>query len=196
LVYQKGEEMIDHNNYRSVAGLTGEEEMEQIFEANMKRAQWIIFAVIAIVAVFFIAISYALAADKPLVPNPVLTPGVVDPAKTKDVICVPGYTSQPGVRNVSEAVKMAVFKEYGIDPKSDQFEIDHLISLELGGSNDIHNLWPQSYTTQPLNAHIKDALENRLHALVCSGNLDLSVAQHDIATDWVGAYNKYVAQKK
>ena len=134
----------------------------------------------------------ASAQDLPQVPNPALTPGVVNPAATVAIICVKGYTSQPGVRNVTDATKAKVFAEYGVDPKADQFEVDHLISLELGGSNDIHNLWPQAYNTKPLNAHVKDALENKLHALVCAGKADLATVQHDIATDWVAAYRKYV----
>jgi hypothetical protein len=66
-----------------------------------------------------------------------------------------------------------------------------LISLELGGSNSIKNLWPQSYRTKPWNARVKDRLENRLHELVCSGQLDLATAQRDIATDWISTYKKY-----
>ena len=73
-----------------------------------------------------------------------------------------------------------------------EYEIDHLISLELGGSNSIRNLWPQSYITQPLNAHIKDELENKLHALICSGQLPVEQAQQEIAQDWVAAYQKYI----
>jgi len=34
---------------------------------------------------------------------------------------------------------------------------------------------------------VKDRLEQRLHQLVCAGQLDLATAQHDIATDWIGA---------
>jgi len=142
----------------------------------------------------------ANAQDLPQRPNPALTPGAVNSAATDSIICVRGYTSGNDangnkVRDVSEATKRQVFVEYGIDPKSDHFEIDHLISLELGGSNDIKNLWPQSYTTQPYNAHMKDALENRLHLLVCSGRVRLSVAQYDISTDWIAAYKKYVVQQ-
>ena len=69
--------------------------------------------------------------------------------------------------------------------------MDHLISLELGGSNSIRNLWPESRRTQPWNAWVKDALENKLHRMVCTGQLDLKVAQHDIATNWIAAYKKY-----
>jgi len=59
--------------------------------------------------------------------------------------------------------------------------VDHLISLELGGSNDLANLWPEPYP----DATAKDKAENALHALVCRGKLDLGVAQRGIARDWV-----------
>jgi hypothetical protein len=39
---------------------------------------------------------------------------------------------------------------------------------------------------------LKDRLEDRLHALVIRGKLDLKTAQHEIATDWIAAYKKYV----
>jgi hypothetical protein len=61
----------------------------------------------------------------------------------------------------------------------------------LGGVEEIHNLWPEPYTSPGWNAHMKDALEEHLHQLVCAGKLDLSTAQRDIATDWISAYKKY-----
>jgi hypothetical protein len=141
--------------------------------------------------------SLAMAADLPQAPNPKITPGAVNPQATKDVICVSGYTAGVDangnkVRNVSTAMKNKAFSLYGVDKTVDKFEVDHLISLELGGANDIKNLWPQSYTTQPWNAHKKDVLENKLHRLVCSGKITLKQAQRDIAKDWIAAYNKYV----
>jgi hypothetical protein len=51
----------------------------------------------------------------------------------------------------------------------------------------IKNLWPESYRTV-WNAHAKDRLEDRLHALVISRKLDLKAAQREIATDWIAAY--------
>lgn len=133
----------------------------------------------------------------PQLPNPSMTPGAIKPAATKALICQPGYTSQPGVRHVTEATKRAVFAEYGVDPHGPgaPFEVDHLISLELGGSNDIKNLWPQSYVSSPYNAHLKDALENRLHALVCSDKLTLVAAQKAISTAWVVSFQLYVQGK-
>ena len=128
-------------------------------------------------------------ANAPLLPDPKMTPGATLPV-TRDDIAVPGYTKK--VRNVPLDVKRQVYAEYGIaSHKPGEYEVDHLISLELGGSNSIKNLWPQSYLTQPWNAHVKDALENELHDEVCSGKLDLATAQHDIATDWITAYKKY-----
>lgn len=141
-----------------------------------------------------IAIILAAAVTAPLSPDPSLTPGVVDPAATLKVICVRGYTSRAGVRHVTEATKRKVYAEYGYDPRRfGKAEVDHLISLELGGSNDVRNLWPQSFVTTPWNAHVKDKLENRLHALVCAGKLPLAQAQHAIATDWISAFKTYVA---
>jgi len=37
-------------------------------------------------------------------------------------------------------------------------------------------------------------LEDRLHALVVSGKLDLETGQREIATDWIAAYQKYVGK--
>ena len=128
-----------------------------------------------------------------LVPDSNLTPGVVDPLATVKKVCTSGYTAM--VRNVTSKEKKQVFAEYGINPKSDHFEVDHLISLELGGTNDIKNLWPQSYTTTPYNAHMKDHLEDTLHAMVCKGEISLEDAQRAISTDWIAAYGKYVVTR-
>jgi len=77
-------------------------------------------------------------------------------------------------------------------PSGAQYEIDHFIPLELGGSNDPENLWPQSYVI-PWGAHVKDALENKLHRMVCAGQISLTNAQAAIKTNWLQAYDKYVA---
>ena len=123
-------------------------------------------------------------------PNPTLTPGDVLTTNLAR-ICTPGYTKT--VRNVPESLKNAIYKEYGITHHAPYaYEVDHLISLELGGSNSVRNLWPESYTSEPLNAHVKDRLENKLHELVCNGDLDLATAQHAEATNWVQAYTTYV----
>jgi hypothetical protein len=114
------------------------------------------------------------ASSPPIVPDPQLTPGATQEVTTND-ICVPGYTKK--VRDVPAAVKRQVYATYGIQSHAPRaYEIDHLIPLEPGGSNALKNLWPQSYQTQPWNAHAKDRLENALHRLVCSGQLPLDTA--------------------
>ncbi len=124
-------------------------------------------------------------------PDPKMTPGDVLDVTPRD-FCVSGYSSK--VRDVPDSVKNQVYQEYGIKShKPGAYEVDHLISLELGGSNSVRNLWPQPYSGQ-WNAHIKDKLENTLHNLVCDGKLDYRTAQQAVATDWIAAYQKYVGQ--
>ena len=121
-------------------------------------------------------------------PNHTLTPGVafaVGPAR----MCVPGYASS--VRNVPHAEKAAIYRRYAITWVPYQHEVDHLISLEIGGSNGIRNLWPEPYAGR-WGARTKDVLENELHDLVCSGRLALGSAQRQEASDWVAAYRRYV----
>jgi len=136
-------------------------------------------------------------------PDPTITPGAVDPSATKDVVCVRGYTSGvkadgTKVRDVPERVKLQAYRNYGIEGNYKGYcdlkvgcEIDHLISLQLGGSNDIKNLWPQSYAGN-WNAHIKDGLENTLRAKVCKGEISLQEAQKAISSNWIEAWKKYV----
>ena len=121
-------------------------------------------------------------------PDPALTPGVTFSVGVAR-ICVPGYASS--VRDVSDAEKTAVYARYGVAWVPYQHEVDHLISLELGGSNAIRNLWPEPYAGR-WGARTKDVLENQLHDMVCAGELALASAQHQEATDWVTAYLRYV----
>lgn len=131
------------------------------------------------------------ARSAPIMPDPKLTPGDVLPVGLAD-IQERGYSSK--VRNVPVSVKREVYASYGIAHwNKGEYEIDHLVSLSLGGSNSKKNLWPQSYLTEPWNAHVKDQLEDKLLALVRAGKVDLHTAQHEMATDWIAAYKKYVS---
>src|SRR5271166_4368980 len=79
----------------------------------------------------------------PIVPDPILTPGDTFDVTAQD-LCVPGYAKK--VRNVPAEMKREVYREYGITSHGPgDYEVDHLISLELGGSNSIKNLWPESH---------------------------------------------------
>jgi hypothetical protein len=68
-------------------------------------------------------------------------------------------------------------------------EIDHIVSLELGGSNDIANLFPEKLNAHP-GYRAKDKLENRLHDLVCDGKMTLSGAQRQIVANWIKLYTR------
>jgi hypothetical protein len=121
-------------------------------------------------------------------PNRRLTPGATIPV-TRNEVCSEAETKPPAIP-VSLARK--VFELYGVTPpRPDAYEVDYLITPELGGATDIRNLWPEPYQNTEWNAHIKDQLEDRLHEMVCHGDVDLSTAQRDISADWIAAYRKY-----
>jgi hypothetical protein len=150
-------------------------------------------AAAALLFVAVVAAGYHFSSPAPVsrgisVPEPRLTPGAVA-LVNREQVCKSTSTKN---RAVPIQVQRKVFEEYGIqgaEPRA--YEVDYLISPALGGADDIRNLWPQSYSATVWNAYVKDALEDRLRELVCSGQLDLAVAQHDISSDWIAAYRKY-----
>lgn len=132
------------------------------------------------------------AAAGKYLPDPACTPGAVDPAVTQatidSTICTSGYTAT--VRPSSAAtstVKAESLREYG-QSASATTEYDHLVSLELGGSNTVSNLWPEPNRAAATGtANPKDAVENALHRAVCAHTVRLSDAQIAIAHDWTTA---------
>ena len=88
-----------------------------------------------------------------------------------------------------------VLRRYGLPPGTHpDYEIDHLIPLCLGGSDDPSNLWPQPRRRieATWNAEAKDRLERKVCDLTCAGqNDDITAAQEDFASDWIAAYQKY-----
>ncbi len=129
-------------------------------------------------------------------PDPACTPGAVDPrvgqASVAATICVRGYTRtvRPPV-GVTNAIKRRAIAAYGNYAGSDlrNYELDHLISLELGGAPaDEANLWPEA-RGGPRGSEAKDVVENFLHQQICAGKMTLADAQRAIATDWVRVYD-------
>jgi hypothetical protein len=121
-------------------------------------------------------------------PDPVCTPGAVNPAVNQasigDTICRSGWTAtvRPA-SSVTTKIKRRVTAEYGL-PTGTQGELDHLISLELGGApSDPTNLWVEPGAIP----NPKDTVENQLRRAVCAGLIPLAAAQQAIAADWTTA---------
>jgi hypothetical protein len=134
------------------------------------------------------ALATQLHVSTAALPLHTLTPGDTFPVGAA-TICVSGYSAR--VRDVPQSRSDAVYARYGVVHTPYAHEVDHLISLELGGSNAVRNLWPEPYAGR-WGARTKDALENRLHANVCSHSMSLRTAQHIEAANWVAAYRRYV----
>jgi hypothetical protein len=135
-----------------------------------------------------------------VLPNPARTPGAINTNVTQSdiysTICVSGWTST--VRPPSSYTtglkeqQLASGYAYRGDTNTSDYEEDHLIPLELGGSpTSTLNLWPEPYFA-PDGARTKDQIENKLNALVCDRALTLAAAQHAIASNWFVAYQTYI----
>lgn len=123
-------------------------------------------------------------------PDPACTPGAINPAVTQadiqDTICKSGWTKtvRPST-SVTNKIKQKVDLAYGL-PTSTKGELDHDVSLELGGApDDPRNLWVEPGKIP----NPKDAVENKLHAAVCSGLVPLANAQQAITKSWVTAFD-------
>jgi hypothetical protein len=131
-------------------------------------------------------------------PDPVRTPGAVNPDINQDdidqTICNPQWSTR-SVRppaHYTDRLKFEQMEEYGdSDTNPRDYEEDHLIPLELGGNpTDPNNLWPEPFDTSIPDggARSKDRVENYLHREVCAGDLTLEEAQRGIASDWYKVY--------
>jgi hypothetical protein len=135
------------------------------------------------------AAASAWPARLPGEPDPVLTPGALNPdviqATIRSTICVSGWAAS--VRP-SEAythdLKVQQIAEYGYaDKHLSLYEEDHLVPLSLGGApSDPDNLWPQPEQAwlvdgRPAGADLKNELAIRLNDAVCSGAMPLAEAQ-------------------
>ena len=116
-----------------------------------------------------------------------LTPGDV-----ADLTAVQLCSGERPSRVVSEAARRQVLRDYRMEHVPDRsYELDALITPELGGTSVPANLWPQMYDSPVWNAHVKDQLEDLLSSMVCRREIALTTAQKDIAADWVAAYKHY-----
>jgi hypothetical protein len=149
-------------------------------------------------------VGLAFGADLPTwtLPRLDLTPGQARSDMTEEAMCATKWGKD--ARHVTEAMKREVYARYGLtnhkgicaqSPRG--CEVDHSVSRELLGEDVIENLWIQPYVGKNSNkwgAEKKDALENKLHKLVCAGEIDLATAQEEISTDWIESYKRRMKQ--
>jgi hypothetical protein len=82
---------------------------------------------LAILVALFPALTLTPAATAGDLPDPHITPGLADPALTKDILCAPGFSTR-SIRNVPSARRKAIYKVYGMAANQPPCpcEVDHL----------------------------------------------------------------------
>jgi hypothetical protein len=127
-------------------------------------------------------------------PDKSCTPGALSPSVTQSniqqTICASGYTAtiRPPV-SYTDPLKAELMRSYGLSGAASAYELDHFVSLELGGNpTSLANLWPEAYLPTP-GAHEKDKVENYLRGQVCGGHMTLVEAQRQITSDWLAVWN-------
>ncbi|MBN8730258.1 MAG: hypothetical protein J0L64_06950 [Acidobacteria bacterium] len=127
-------------------------------------------------------------------PDARLTPGAAR-ALTRDEVC--GLAEEDGERRAPVELARRVFRDYRIArPRARAYELDYLISPALGGAEEARNLWPQPYAEGIWNSRVKDALEDDLRRQVCSGALELTSVQAELAEDWIATYKRHFRSER
>jgi hypothetical protein len=123
-------------------------------------------------------------------PDRACSPGAYYSRLTRRVICSSRFRTG-SIRNVPQSEKFEVEQEYGMAATyyGRSIEIDHIVPLELGGSNAIANLFPEP-GSGTANYHAKDVLENHAKEMVCSGQLSLGTARRGFARNWEALYRR------
>jgi hypothetical protein len=137
----------------------------------------------------------ASSVDGILLPDPNCTPGAINQTLTADVLTNPDFRTGCVRDNATSAKDKAnTYVWYKIPhPQNNRgvmqvCELDHLISLELGGADSLANIWPQCGPSKVVLRERyfkrKDAVENWLAKQVRDGVMKLEDAQNGIAQDW------------
>lgn len=152
--------------------------------------------VAAFVALSLLAPSSALAQAPqiaeilPIVPDPILTPGVVATTDQADICGVVGglrYTERH--RFTTQSMKDGTFSKYQIVKGGRDFEVDHRVPICAGGADVKENLWPQLGWLHP-SYHDKDRLEDQICRLICKGSVSVTDGQAIFMGDWTLGYAK------
>jgi hypothetical protein len=174
-------------------------QLADINSAGHRQPSWLSAG--AILAAALLALQFLSNRSGPAVPdglarerlNIVRPIAYLTPGATRSVAVADLCARRAGApRAIPMHVRQAVLRDYSLeDLPAHDYELDYLITPELGGSDDRRNLWPERYSSERWNARVKDELEQLLPTLVCAGTVPLATAQRDMAADWIAAYKKY-----
>ena len=129
-------------------------------------------------------------ARRSVLPDRACTPGAIYTDAALPIVCARGYAAR--ALDVNKETRKVVYAAYRVRrPNSGRpYQIDHVVPLELGGSNDAANLFPEAASNPPSRYQAKNTLERRLYELVCSGKRSLRPTQRAIARDWLTLYRQ------
>ncbi len=156
-----------------------------------------LFLLLVLISTNAFALNTDWSLGYPYYPDMTFTNANPDFSTDLDDLCTVGYTK--GIRQfLKKKQKKEVLDYYKGYKKYGKFELDHNISLEIGGSNDIHNFWPQPYQIflivngkkMRMGAREKDVVETNLHRRFCNNDIDIKEAQGIIINNWVTYYLK------
>lgn len=149
-----------------------------------------VLVTVLVTVAIYAAFRHQSSAAESALPRASLTPGETVAMAQNDV-CVTNFPTERSIA-LPPQLKRSVFERYGMrNARPEDFEVDYLITPDLGGATSVRNLWPEPSYHTTWNSYVKDQLEAHLRSLVCSGQIDLATAQHEISADWIAAYKKY-----
>jgi len=132
-----------------------------------------------------LALPVAAAAQ---LPSNYKTPGATMKANNAQ-ICAADFTSQ--AKPVAGWQRAEALERYGLRPDNFTGDLDHLVPVSLGGSNDPDNLWP-FHAQGDFTLDAKNALAAKLRDMVCAGKISLKDAQDAFKKDWTKAYRTHM----
>lgn len=137
-----------------------------------------------------------LRMDRASILPPRETPGATNPAITQanidTTICRPGYamSARPAYAITGPLKRRMMDAQHPGEAMAD-YELDHLIPISIGGAPlDRRDLWLEP-RRGPANARDKNVLAYVLWRLVCTHQVPLATAQHEMSHDWTRAYQLY-----
>lgn len=112
-------------------------------------------------------------------PDKECTPGALFPDILRGDLCKRGYAST--VKAVSKKIKTATYTAYGItEEQKKNYTLDRFVPINLGGTNDQSNIWPQ-LTGDSAN---KNKVESFLFEEMCSGRITVPQSQELASHKW------------